>query len=95
MWGDWISANQHLGQEEVYVPPTPAHRRNYGQMKLPVSTNLSEPGQKKLCHALVNDYKAYIALLRLASNINETQKLESLAISQANCPWLGLTMDYI
>jgi hypothetical protein len=95
IWGDWISANQDLGQEEVYVPPNPPHLRNYGQMKLPVSTILSETGQKNMCHGLTNDYKAYIGLLRLAYNIDDTQKLESLRISQANCPWLQLSMDFI
>lgn len=95
VWGDWISANQYLGQKDVYVPPDPAHRRGYGQMKLPVPTNLSEIGRRYLCHALIPDYKAYVALLRRASNIDDDQKLQSLKISQSNCPSLGLTMAFI
>jgi len=68
LWNDWVAANQYLGGQEVVVVPTNATRgRGYSRMNLPVSTHLSEEGRRNLCCSLVNDYKAYISLLRQAS----------------------------
>jgi hypothetical protein len=92
LWGDWISANHYLGQSEVMLPSNMTQERAYGHLNVPVSTHLSETGRRTLCRALAPDYEAYLALLRRAVNLNETQKMDSLMVSQTSCPWLGLTL---
>lgn len=94
LWVDWKTASQKLGDGNAEVPVNPDRKRAYSLLDLPVSTELSEDGREKLCGALKDEYKAYIALLRSAVNLNATDREESLALVKRNCPSLHLSLAF-
>lgn len=91
LWQDWASVNRWLGQEgEIFN--TTMTERNSTTMDVPIKIDLSKEGRRNLCLALRNEYHLYLKLLTVSKNLSEVEVLESLSISQKNCPWLKLAL---
>jgi hypothetical protein len=91
MWEDWTSANLYLGQ----LPPVatfPYHNRSrdYSSQKVGIVPNvtkdISEKGRERLCRALKESYRAYLAVIYRSANLSPQEKEESLALARTNCP---------
>jgi hypothetical protein len=90
LWGDWVSTNEYIGQNNVSTPNIRV--RDHRNMKLPVPKKVSIAGRRNLCIALKPDYDAYLDFLRLAKNLDETERASSLKVANRNCPWLKLSI---
>jgi hypothetical protein len=91
LWEDWTSANLYLGQ----VPPGatfPDHSRSrdFSSQKVgkvpKVTKDISEKGRERLCRALKENYRAYLAAIHRSANLTPEEKEDSLALARTNCP---------
>ena len=63
-----------------------------------VGKNVTSVGRRRLCFALLDEYKVYIKALSIAINLSEQERWSSLQLSQQNCPdlpWLFETAPKI
>ena len=97
LWQDWTSANLWLGEEKVGIhnQTSSTIMRNSTELDLPINMNLSIEGRRNLCLALEDEYRLYLRVLMLSSNLSKDDMESSLAIAQTNCPWLNLTLPAI
>jgi hypothetical protein len=72
-----------------FVDRTIQSQRNVTGIQLPVTRHVSWEGRQKLCRALETEYEAYVRLLHMAINMEESDIKDSLRIAIKNCPHLG------
>lgn len=66
LWEDWIATNEWLGQEKGTVATFPLDAvRDFSQLKLPVTKELSDDSRQILCTFLQDEYRAYLQVLRM------------------------------
>ena len=95
LWQDWVSANELLGQPKPIAIFSERVLRNVtkdtGQNPI-VNKEVSTIGRKRLCHALRQEYATYFEVLRRAVNLNNTERRQSFAVYEKNCPWLNFSL---
>jgi hypothetical protein len=92
LWEDWIATNEWLGQEKGTVATFPLDAvRDFSQLKLPVTKELSDDSRQILCTFLQDEYRAYLQVLRNAVNIGPLHLSQSLNVARQNCASLAFT----
>jgi hypothetical protein len=91
LWEDWTSANLYLGQfPPVATFPDHSRSRDFSSQKVgkvpKVTKDISEKGRERLCRALKENYRAYLAAIHRSANLTPEEKEDSLALARTNCP---------
>ena len=84
MWDDWISVNQWLGQEHVATFPE-VKGRVFDKDQYKVKKEISETGQRRLCRALIPEYRVYLKTSFKAVNLSPEDKDRSFQLAMKNC----------
>jgi len=94
LWEDWISANEWLGQKRSIIETFPyLKRRSVNGTNTPVSQDISETNRATLCLSLRTEYKVYLDMIKVAVNLNDSERLASLERAKEVCPELNLSFE--
>ena len=88
---DFLTINKILGDPNPVDLDAAGAKNGRVQSLLQVTKNISSIGRRRLCWALLPEYKVYVEALSRSINLSDQDKLVSLRFSQRMCPdltWL-------
>ena len=90
---DFLTVNKVLGDPRRVTFAEAGGVNGRVQTKPAVSKNVSDAGMKRLCTALIPEYRVYFKFLSNAINLSVQDVLESMALSRQSCPDLVWLFD--
>jgi len=90
---DFVTVNKILGDPHPIEFKEAGGSNHKVQNTTYASKNITDIGRKRLCNALIFEYKAYFIALSRAVNLSDKDKQDSIKLSQKICPSLSQLFD--